>query len=305
MTGEPLAVPAVPLPALLRGMGRVFVGRERELGELEQRWKEASAGELRLALVAGEPGVGKTRLAGEMAARLHARGATVLAGSCGEDLGVPYQPFVEALRHQVDHTPADGLAGRLGRYPGELVRLMPELADIVPALPPPLRSDPETERYRLFDAVGSWLAHASGAEPVLLVVDDLQWAAKPTLLLLRHVARFTEPMRVLVLGTYRDTEITRRHPLTEAIADFRRLAGFVRLARRAGPDGSRGLHGGSGRPAPRGRRGSGAGRRDPRRDRGEPLLRQGGAPSPDRSGCRSSSGRALGDRPPHRRTRDP
>ncbi|MGH9004741.1 MAG: AAA family ATPase, partial [Acidimicrobiia bacterium] len=208
VTREPLAVPAVPLPGLLRGMGRVFVGRKRELDELEQQWKEESAGELRLALVAGEPGVGKTRLAGEIAARLHARGATVLAGSCGEDLGVPYQPFVEALRHEVDHTLGDELGGRLGRYPGELVRLMPELADIVPDLPPPLRSDPETERYRLFDAVGSWLTHASRAEPVLLVVDDLQWAAKPTLLLLRHVARFPEPIRVLVLGTYRDTEIT-------------------------------------------------------------------------------------------------
>ena len=230
VTGEPLAVSAVPLPALLRGMGRVFVGRERELGGLEQQWKEASAGELRLTLIAGEPGVGKTRLAGEIAARLHARGATVLAGSCGEDLGVPYQPFVEALRHQVDHAPGDELGSCLGRYPGELVRLMPELADVVPALPPPLRSDPETERYRLFDAVGSWLAHVSRPGPVLLVFDDLQWAAKPTLLLLRHVARFPGPMRVLVLGTYRDTEITRRHPLAEAIADFRRLAGFVRLS---------------------------------------------------------------------------
>ncbi len=226
----PLAVPGVPLPTLLRGMGRVFVGRERELGELTRQWEEASAGQPRLALVAGEPGVGKTRLAGEIAARLHADGATVLAGSCGEDLGVPFQPFVEALRHQIDHTPGEELGGSLGRYPGELVRLMPELAALVPALPPPLRSDPETERYRLFDAVGSWLAHASRAAPVLLVVDDLQWAAKPTLLLLRHVARFPDPVRVLVLGTYRDTEITRRHPLAEAIADFRRLAHFVRLS---------------------------------------------------------------------------
>ena len=211
-------------------MGRVFVGREHELDQLEQHWKAAAAGELRLTLIAGEPGVGKTRLAVELAARLHAKGAIVLAGSCGEDLGVPYQPFVEALRHHVDHTPGDAVGGCLGRYPGELVRLMPEFADVVPGLPPPLRSDPETERYRLFDAVGSWLAQASRAQAVLLVVDDLQWAAKPTLLLLRHVARFREPMRVLVVGTYRDTEITRRHPLAEAIADFRRLAGFVRLS---------------------------------------------------------------------------
>lgn len=226
----PPAISGFPLPALLRGMGRIFVGREREFGELTRLWEAASAGQLCVAFVAGEPGVGKTRLAGEIAAQLHSRGARVLAGSCGEDLGVPYQPFVEALRHHVDHTPGDELVPCLGRYPGELVRVVPELADVVPALPPPIQSDPQTERYRLFHAVGSWLEHTSRAAPVLLVLDDLQWAARPTLLLLRQVARFPDPARVLVLGMYRDSEITRRHPLTEAIADLHRLANFARLS---------------------------------------------------------------------------
>ena len=131
--------------------------------------------------------MGKTRLAAELGGRVHDEGATVLAGRCDEDMGVPYQPFVEALRHFVDHTPV--LSGRLGRYGGELARLVPELTERVPDLPPPLRSDPETERYRLFDAVAGWLAVASAEEPVLLVLDDLQWAAKPTLMLLRHVVR--------------------------------------------------------------------------------------------------------------------
>jgi class 3 adenylate cyclase len=227
---ERLPEPAVPLPALLTDVGRVFVGREAEMDRLGQLWKEAVAGGLRLVLLAGEPGIGKTRLAAELATAAHAEGAVVLVGRCDEDLGVPYQPFVQALRHLVDHTPAEELADRLGRYAAELVRLVPEVADRVPGLPAALRSDPETERYRLFDATAAWLGAVSAAAPVLLVLDDLQWATKPTLLLLRHVVRSTEPTRLLVLGTYRDSELDHDHPLVELLADLRRQAGVERLS---------------------------------------------------------------------------
>ena len=221
----PLAVSSVPLPSLLTEIGRIFVGRERELDRLAQLWKEAAAGELRLALLAGEPGVGKTRLAAELAQVVHDEGATVLAGRCDEDLGVPYQPFVEALRHYLSF----GSELRLGRLPGELARLVPELSERVPGLAEPLRSDPESERYRLFDAVASWLASVSADTPVLLIVDDLQWAAKPTLLLLRHVLRFPEPASVFVVATYRDTDVGRGHPLADLLADLRRAGGAQRL----------------------------------------------------------------------------
>jgi class 3 adenylate cyclase/tetratricopeptide (TPR) repeat protein len=224
---QPLAQSSVPLPTFLTDIGRIFVGRDGELDRLDQLWKEAAAGELRVALLAGEPGVGKTRLAAELATRVHGEGATVLAGRCDEDLGVPYQPFVEALRHFVDH--ASGLSDRLGRYGGELVRLVPELSERVPTLPAPLRSDPEMERYRLFDGVATWLSAASAEEPMLLVLDDLQWAAKPTLLLLRHIVR-AGGARALLLGTYRDTELTHDHPLVELVADLRRQGGVERLS---------------------------------------------------------------------------
>jgi class 3 adenylate cyclase/tetratricopeptide (TPR) repeat protein len=227
---EPLPAPSLPMPALLTDIGRIFVGRDRELERLEQLWKEVAAGELRVAFLPGEPGVGKTRLAAELAREVHEEGATVLAGRCDEDLGVPYQPFVEALRHFLDFTPDGDLPQRLGRYGGELTRLVPELTARVPDLPPPLRSDPETERYRLFDGVAAWLAALSADRPLLLVLDDLQWAAKPTLLLLRHVIRSSEPVRLFLLATYRDTEVSRTHPLAELLADLRGQTGVERIS---------------------------------------------------------------------------
>jgi class 3 adenylate cyclase/tetratricopeptide (TPR) repeat protein len=223
--GWEAASSSVPMPALLTGVGRVFVGRDAESERLKQLWKEAVAGERRVALLAGEPGVGKTRLAAELAGRVHEQGAVVLAGRCDEDLGVPFQPFVEALQHYGAHHSEP----RLGRFGGELTRLLPELAAKVPGLPEPLRSDPETERYRLFDAVAAWLSDVSADDPVLLVLDDVHWAAKPTLLLLRHVLRSAEPLRLVVVATYRDSEVGRGHPLAELLADLRRLEGVERF----------------------------------------------------------------------------
>jgi class 3 adenylate cyclase/tetratricopeptide (TPR) repeat protein len=227
---QPRRVSHIPLPAFLTDLGRIFVGRGAQLERLGQLWKEAAAGERRVAFLAGEPGVGKTRLAAELATGVYEDGATVLVGRCDEDLGVPYQPFVEALRQFVDHTATDGLQARLGRYAGELARLIPELPAMVPALPPAVQSDPETERYRLFDAVASWLTTVSSEDPLLLVLDDLQWAAKPTLLLLRHVISSTDPMRMLILATYRDTELGHDHPLGGVLADLRRQGAVERLS---------------------------------------------------------------------------
>jgi class 3 adenylate cyclase/tetratricopeptide (TPR) repeat protein len=222
---EPATAAVIPMPALLTDVGRVFVGRDADVERLGQLWKEAAAGERRVALLAGEPGVGKTRLAAELAGRVHDAGALVLAGRCDEDLGVPFQPFVEALQHYATFAAQP----RLGRYGGELVRLVPELAARVAGLAEPLRSDPETERYRLFDAVAAWLAEMSADDPVLLVLDDVHWAAKPTLLLLRHILRSAEPLRLLVVASYRDSEVGRAHPLAELLADLRRVDGVERF----------------------------------------------------------------------------
>jgi predicted ATPase len=140
-------------------------------------------------------------------------------------MGVPYQPFVEALGRYVREAPAPAL----GRLAGELVRLVPEVASRVPGLPPPLRSDPETERYRLFDALAAWLAAASESAPVLLVVDDLHWATTPTLQLLRHLVRSGESLRLLAVVAYRDTAMDVTGDLADTVAELLREPGVERL----------------------------------------------------------------------------
>src|SRR5262249_46162433 len=156
-------------------------------------------GEAGLVLLGGEPGIGKTRLAAELARRVHAQGMPVLFGRCDDELGVPYQPFVEALAFVVDYFDERALAA-LERPAGELVRLAPRLADRLPDLLAPVPPDPETSQYRLFDAVAAALIAGSEIQPILLVIDDLHWAAKPTLLMLRHVVAAAARARVLIVG---------------------------------------------------------------------------------------------------------
>ena len=218
---------AIP-PQLESGTRLRFVGRDEQVDQLVTIWKQAKEGERGVALVGGEPGIGKSRLAIEIAAQAREQGAITLYGRCDDELGVPFQPFVEALRWFVDH--ADDPTTSLGRHGGELVRLVPEIADRAGDLAQPLRSDPETEQYRLFEAVAGWLGTLSSVTPVVLVLDDLHWAAKATLLMLRHILKSPEAMHLLVLCTYRDTDLSRSHPLSEALAEFRRLPGVTRVS---------------------------------------------------------------------------
>jgi predicted ATPase len=154
----------------------------------------------------------------------------VLLGTCDEDASLPYQPFVEALRHYVAHAPEEVLRAHVAEHRGELGRLIPDLGRRVSDLPPPQVAETETERYMLFDAVAGLFSAASQHGPVVLVLDDLHWARAPELLLLKHLVRSAMPLRLLVLGTYRDSDLTRAHPLTAVLADLRREAGVERLA---------------------------------------------------------------------------
>ncbi len=218
------AAGAIPLPADLRHRAQgTLVGRESELAQLEELWQLASGqeGSGQLVFLAGDAGIGKTTLTADVAHRVHQAGAIVLAGRSPRETVVPYQPILEALRHWALNAPASDLSSTAREYGSELSRLIPELRRRAPDLPPPPADEPETERYRLFEAVVGLLTELSRQAPVLLVLDDLQWADRPTLLLLRHLARATNPARVLILGAYRSSE-RRGDTFNNALAELQR-----------------------------------------------------------------------------------
>jgi DNA-binding SARP family transcriptional activator/tetratricopeptide (TPR) repeat protein len=220
----------IPLPVALEPRSSAaFVGRERELDRLRRAWRDTASGRRRVVLVSGGPGIGKTRLSSELAREAHA-GGTVLYAACEDQMLVSYQPFVEALRHYVRSTPGE-TAGGLGPGASELASLIPELARDQPG--PADGSAPddlETRRYLMFEAVSSLLTTAASRAPLLLVLDDLHWADRSTLLLLRHVVRAQHEAAMLILGTYRDTDVGAGHPLLDLVADLRRDGSLERVS---------------------------------------------------------------------------
>ncbi len=223
VTTADVAGAAVPFPTLLAAGTRArYVGRPGLVDQLRRRWHPVTgAAASHTVLLTGEPGIGKTRTATEIARSAHEEGALVLAGRCDEGLSVPYQPWLETLDWQTRHDPALPL-GRLG---GELTRLLPELTDRIPDLPAPIATDPSLEEHRLYEAVASWLVAVAQRRPVVVVIDDLHWATTPTLRLLVHVVRSLagEPdTRLLLVATYRDTDIEADHPLHAMLAALRR-----------------------------------------------------------------------------------
>ncbi|MCH8994640.1 MAG: alpha/beta fold hydrolase [Chloroflexi bacterium] len=214
---------ALPLPPLLAGGDRsAFVGRDEELAALQNYSERAKAGRLQLVLLPGEPGIGKTRLALEFARVAHAQGGTVLFGRSDAAALVPYQAFVEALQHYAAVCPLEELRAKLGSGGPALASLLPRLAERLPELPKAGRAESDTERYRLLEAVTSFLAEVAQAWPILLVLDDLHWADALTSLLLRHIVRSAERTPLLIVGTYRETELTQSHPFAETLADLLR-----------------------------------------------------------------------------------
>jgi class 3 adenylate cyclase len=219
----------VPLPARLAGGRANLFGRASELAQLGGLFAEATAGKRQVVIVSGEPGIGKTSLTAEIARQAADAGAAVCYGRSEKDLGVPYQPFIEALQHYVAHAPPDVLRAHVEDHGGELSRLVPTLMRHMPECPAPSTTDPDTERYLTFGAVAGLLQAATRNGPVVLVLDDLHWSDKPTMQLLRFVtsALTTEPL--LIIGTYRTTDVTDAHPLTDTLMDLRREGGVSRM----------------------------------------------------------------------------
>ena len=216
---------ANPLDRLARG---VFVGRERELEQLREAMDNALNGRGSVVMLVGEPGIGKTRTLQELETYARLRGADVYWGRTHESSGMPaYWPWIQVgrawgARHGIE-------SGRQPEVAPQLVRLFPELRRVVPDLPEEPERESEAAQFLLFDAYTQFVRAQAAETPWLIFLDDLHWADKPTLQLLAYAARELGNMRVLLVGTYRDTELARTHPLSESLAELNRESGFLRI----------------------------------------------------------------------------
>jgi tetratricopeptide (TPR) repeat protein len=220
------AVTPAPTPA----PGPAFVGRARELAELRAGLDDAIAGRGRLVLLAGEPGIGKTRTVEQLADEARARGSWVLVGRCHEGAGAPaYWPWEQVIRAQVESRDEVELRADMGPHAADLAQLVPAVLERLRGLPSPPRLAPEQARFRLFESVSIFLRNAARRRAIVLVLDDLHWADRDSLMLLTFLAQDLRDARLLVLGTYRDVEVGRRHPLAEALGELARHQVFLRM----------------------------------------------------------------------------
>jgi class 3 adenylate cyclase/tetratricopeptide (TPR) repeat protein len=231
-----------------------LVERDAERASLRRLVDDALAGNGKLALVAGEPGVGKSRLVAEVGEEGRARGMRVLAGHCVEMSGAPpYLPYVEIIEQAIS-SPRSPLALRraLGDVAAEIARIAPALRRAFPDIPPPVELPAELARRYVWNSFSEFVGRAAQYQPLLLVLEDLHWADESTVLLSEYLAPLLPEMPVLVLGTYRDLEVDLDHPLARVIGQLgrRRLVDRVSL-RRLSFDGVRAmLRALTGQPAP-------------------------------------------------------
>lgn len=223
------ASPQWRLPAALAAQpGIDFVGRSHELASLDAAWGMVSEGGRAVVLIGGEAGAGKTRLASEFARRRHQEGVAVMFGGCNSELALPYQPWVSALGHLLGDAPQrllDDLADQLSH----LKVLLPQLDRTVVGLGRPAATDPDTERYQLFEAVSATLGRVVREVPIVLLLDDLHWAGPQTVSLLHYLARSEPVDGMLIVGTFRDTGDEITEPLAATLADLRRVEGVARI----------------------------------------------------------------------------
>ncbi len=215
------AAGANPLDRLSSG---VFVGREGEVERGRALFDESFAGQPRVLLLVGEPGIGKTRISEELTTYARMRGAQVYWGRCHEGEGAPpFWPWVQIVRSYAQEHDPEELRKDFGFGGPDIAGMVSEIRQVLPDLAEPPQVDPEQARFRLFDAMVSFLRNASQRAPIVLVLDDLHWADKPSLVLCEFLARELGPARLMVIATYRDVELRRQHPLTETLAELARL----------------------------------------------------------------------------------
>jgi DNA-binding CsgD family transcriptional regulator/DNA polymerase III delta prime subunit len=208
-----------------------FVGRESELATLRSYFDSAMGGSGRIIMLAGEPGIGKTRTASELAKHAEGQGAQVLWGRCYEEEGAPaYWVWVQPIRAYLETTPPDQLRDELGDGALEISDIVSEVRELIPTgTETQIGQSPEQARFRLFDAVSSFLARVSERRPLMIVLDNLHSAHPSSLLMLEFLANTINDHRILIVGTYRDVDISRGHPLIHTLGGLNRLDHFERL----------------------------------------------------------------------------
>ena len=180
-------------------------------------------------MLAGEPGIGKTRTAQELAAKAEQSGAKAIWGWCYEQQGAPpYWPWLQPIRSYIQDCGPQELLSILGPGAGDIAEIVPELFEKLPGLQAPPTLEPDQARFRLFDSITVFLKRAAQAQPLALVLDDLQWADQPSLMLLEFLARQIPDSPLMLLGCYRDAELSRQHPLSETLARLSREPVFQR-----------------------------------------------------------------------------
>src|SRR5579859_5002628 len=220
---DPLASPA----AALNSAERRLVGRESELRNLRAAFEAASNGQPGLVLVAGEPGIGKSALIEQLADLVVRDGGQVLIGHCYAT-GQPYEPFVDILTMYARGRDPVSLGTQLDTAAVDIARLVPLVRERL-NLELRAAADPAEERLRLMRAVSDVLRAVSQLQPLLLVLEDLHDADLASLEVLVHIGRHLGDSRLLVVGTYRDLEVQRAHPLLPAIAELQRTGRFQRI----------------------------------------------------------------------------
>jgi len=223
-----------------------FVAREAEIARLEEAFREARSGRGRVVMLVGEPGIGKTRTAEEFAERAQIEGALTLWGHCYEaEWSPPYGPFVEAIegaRNEEQGARVEEALREIGAEHAALVaKLAPGLGvgarsqdEVAREEPEPAGAaemQPEEERFRLLEAVSQLFLALAASAPggLVLMLDDLHWGGAATVAMLRHLARSVPKAPILLLGTYRDVDLARTHPLADALAALRRESGYERV----------------------------------------------------------------------------
>ena len=219
--------------SLSRLAGGVFIGREQETKQLRVALNETLTGNGHLFMLVGEPGSGKTRMTEQLATYARLCNAQVLTGSCYEGEGAPaFWPWLQIIRQYIQSREPSTLLSIMGSGASEIAHVVFELKELLPDLPALPSLEPEQARFRLFDSVTTFLKNASRRQPLVVVLDDLHWADKASLLLLQFLARDVKDASILVIGTYRDIDLGRHHPLLQTLGELSRLGLSTRIVLR-------------------------------------------------------------------------